>query len=90
MTTLEDEATRLEQHGRRWLLWSFLFCPCHLPVTLTILATVAGSTAAGVVLREHTLVVGLAVTSIWVLGTARGLVQVRSADACRLPKRAVR
>ena len=84
------EADELERRGRRWLTWSFLFCPCHLPVTLTVLATIAGSSAAGVALREHTLAVGLAVTTIWLLGTARGLLQVRRADSCRLPARVAR
>jgi hypothetical protein len=77
----------LERRGRRWVLWSFLFCPCHLPLTLTILATLAGSTAAGAVLRTNRLAVGVAVTAIWLVGTARGLLLVRRADRCRVGPR---
>lgn len=83
-------ARDLERRGRRWVLWSFLFCPCHLPLTLTVLATLAGSTAAGAALRHNRFAVGVAVTVIWLAGTARGLLLVRRADRCRLPARRVR
>jgi hypothetical protein len=82
-------ATRpdLERRGRRWLVMSFLACPCHLPITLAVLGVVLGGTAAGVALREHTLVAGVLIASVWVAGTARGLLLVRRAEregfACR-------
>ena len=43
----------LERRGRRWIFGSFAFCPCHLPLTLGILVTVFGGTAAGALLRDH-------------------------------------
>ena len=90
---VSDQATRsgadaLERRGRWWLLASFLVCPCHLPLTLGVLGAVLGGTAAGVALREHTLVAGLLIASVWIAGTARGLFLVRRAEkdgyACRL------
>lgn len=51
----------------------FLFCPCHLPLTLGLLATVLAGTTLGVVVREH-VVIAAAVTSVaWVLATWHGL-----------------
>ena len=80
--------TDLERRGRWWLVASFLACPCHLPITLAVLGTVLGGTAAGVALREHTVVAGLLIAAVWVAGTARGLLLVRRAEregfACRL------
>jgi MerE protein len=81
-------ATDLERRGRWWLVASFLACPCHLPITLAVLGTVLGGTAAGVALREHTLIAGLLIAAVWIAGTARGLLLVRRAEregfACRL------
>lgn len=80
----------LERRGRRWLLWSFLACPCHLPLTLALLGGVFGGTVIGALLREHTVVAGVVITATWVAGTARGLFLVRKADrgelACALPQ----
>lgn len=84
-STAERRGHDLETRGRRWVLWSFLFCPCHLPLTITVLATALGSTAAGAALRGNSLAVGLGVTVIWIAGTWRGLAYVRRADACRVP-----
>ena len=78
----------LERRGRWWLLASFLACPCHLPLTLGVLGAVLGGTAAGVALREHTVIAGLLIAAVWIAGTGRGLLLVRRAErdgfACRL------
>jgi hypothetical protein len=67
----------LERRGRAWLLWSFLLCPCHLPLTLAILGTVLAGTSAGALLRDHTVVAGAVITAAWVLGTGYGFVLIR-------------
>jgi mercuric ion transport protein len=64
-----------------WMAGAFVFCPCHLPITLSILALLLGSTAAGALLRAHPYVAGIAVTLLWIAGTWRGLVLVRRAQA---------
>lgn len=77
----------LERRGRRWIFGSFALCPCHLPLTLGILVTVLGGTAAGAVLRDHVWVAGAVVTAAWVAGTWRGfkLVGLAKQGACALP-----
>jgi hypothetical protein len=78
---------QLERRGRLWIFGSFALCPCHLPLTLGILATVLGGTALGALLRDHVLVAGLVVTAVWLAGTIRGLQLVRMAEraTCPLP-----
>ncbi|HSL58731.1 MAG TPA: hypothetical protein VK866_12875 [Acidimicrobiales bacterium] len=78
----------VERRGRRWLLGSFVFCPCHLPWTLAILGAMLGGTAFGAAIREHTVLAGVVITAVWVAGTARGFVLVRMAEkgTCPPPK----
>ena len=86
-------APTLERRGRAWLLWSFLLCPCHLPLSLAALTTVLAGTSVGVVLRDHVWVAGSLISAAWIFGTGYGLRLVRQAEraggACpvRLPKR---
>ena len=61
------------------------FCPCHLPLTLGILVTVFGCTAAGAVLRDHIVLRRIVITAAWVAGTWRGFRFVRLAQQGRLP-----
>jgi hypothetical protein len=83
------EPRTLERRGRWWLIISFLACPCHLPWTLALLGTVAGGTALGAVLREHTILAGVIIATVWALGTARGFVLIRRAErgelTCEIP-----
>jgi hypothetical protein len=69
---------------------SFLACPCHLPWTLGMLGVVLGGTTAGALLREHGMLAGLIIASVWMAGTARGLWLVRKAErgelACAVPR----
>ena len=80
----------LERRGRWWLAVSFLFCPCHLPLTLGLLAGVFGGTALGALLRDHVWVAGTVIAATWLAGTARGLVWIRRAErgevSCALPQ----
>ena len=73
-------AGRLEKRGMAWMIGAFIFCPCHLPITLSILALLFGGTAAGALLRAHPYVAGGVVTVLWAAGTWRGLMLVRSAQ----------
>jgi len=79
----------LERRGRWWLAVSFLFCPCHLPLTLGLLATVFGGTALGALLRDHGWVAAVVIGATWLAGTARGLLWIRRAErgelTCALP-----
>ena len=62
-----------------WVIGAFVFCPCHLPTTLGVLALLLGGTAAGVSLRAHPYIAGVVITVLWVAGTWRGFALVRSA-----------
>lgn len=85
----QDSPPIPERRGRRWIFGSFLLCPCHLPVTLAIVASLAGGTALGALLRDHTLLAGLVITLGWLIGTANGFRLVRHAHrgTCPVPLR---
>lgn len=90
MTDVEvEESVVTERQGRRWIVGSFLLCPCHLPITLAIVASLAGGTALGGLLRDHGLLAGAVVTAAWVIGTANGFRLVRHAQrgTCPIPLR---
>ncbi len=79
-TAAPTPAVDLERRGRRWLIISFLACPCHLPLTLAAAGAVLGGTALGAALRDHPLAAGLVVGTAWLAGTARGLWLVHRAE----------
>ena len=71
---------QLEHRGMLWMMGAFVFCPCHLPITLSALAFLLGGTAAGALLRAHPYIAGVVVTALWVAGTWRGFSLVRAAQ----------
>ncbi len=75
-----NQAKALERRGRAWLLWSFLLCPCHLPLTLAVITAVLAGTSFGVVLRDHAWVAGTVITVAWLTGTGYGLRLIRRAE----------
>jgi len=46
-------AQQTQRRGVRWVAGSFLFCPCHLPITLTVLAGLLGGTTLGAALHHY-------------------------------------
>lgn len=70
---------RMPNTGMLWLVGSFLLCPCHLPITLGILATALSGTAIGALVTGHTYLAGTVVTLAWAAGTWRGIRHLRSA-----------
>jgi mercuric ion transport protein len=74
-------AEQAENRGMAWIIASFVICPCHLPITLWLLATLLTGTAFGAVLHGHPVLVGTVITLAWVAGTWRGLHLLRSARA---------
>ena len=58
---------------------AFVFCPCHLPVTLGLLATLLSGTLVGAALRSHPFVAGAVVTVVWAAATWRGIAYLRAA-----------
>lgn len=70
----------LERRGRLWLLWSFLLCPCHLPLSLGVLTAVLAGTSLGAVMRDHAWIAGTVITVAWILGTGYGFRLIRQAQ----------
>lgn len=79
----------LERRGRKWLIWSFLFCPCHLPLSLGVLAAVLAGTSFGAALHDHIWLAGSVITVTWIAGTGYGFHLIRKAQktngACPVP-----
>jgi mercuric ion transport protein len=55
-----------------WVIGAFVICPCHLPITLALLAALLGGTAAGVAVRSHPFVAGGIITATWAAATWHG------------------
>ena len=77
--TASASQAALENRGMAWMIGAFIFCLCHLPITLAALALLLGGTAAGVVLRAHPYWAATIVTLLWAAGTWRGYRLIRSA-----------
>jgi len=54
-----------ERQGRKWLAISFIFCPCHLPVTMAVLGVVFGGSAFGTLVGRNTFAVGLVFGAVY-------------------------
>ncbi len=87
--TTSPSQNKAQRHGIVWIMGSFLFCPCHLPLTLGLLAAIFGGTALGAVLVHYSLIAGIVITSIWATGTWYGFRKLRatSTTACAIPTR---
>lgn len=62
-----------ERRGLLWVIGAFIICPCHLPITLALAASLLSGTAAALVLRDHPFLVGAGITLVWLLATWHGL-----------------
>ena len=58
--------------GLAWVIGAFVICPCHLPITLALAATLLAGTAAGAALRTHPFVAGTVITLAWLAATWHG------------------
>jgi hypothetical protein len=72
-----------ERRGRRWLIWSFIFCPCHLPLSMAVLAMIFGGTAFGALISRNTLAVGVVFGLVYAVGVGIGFRHIRAATAGR-------
>src|ERR1700687_3181376 len=69
-----------ENSGLAWVIGAFLICPCHLPLTLALAATLLSGTAAAALLQDHPYLAGAAITLLWLAATWRGIRQIQSAQ----------
>lgn len=72
-------STQTERRGLAWVIGAFVICPCHLPLTLGLAATLLSGTAAGALITGHPYIAGAAITAAWVAATWRGIHHLRSA-----------
>lgn len=74
-------STDRERSGRKWLVWSFVFCPCHLPISMAVLAAIFGGSAFGTLISQNTIGVGVIFGLIYAAGVAIGFRHLRAAAA---------
>jgi Fe2+ transport system protein B len=74
-----------ERRGAVWVIASFAFCPCHLPLTLAFGAAVFSGTAIGAWWTGHPYIAGALVTALWIAGTWRGIHHLHAASAPACP-----
>lgn len=58
---------------------SYLFCPCHIPLTLALLSATFGGTAIGAAATGSALWLGIGLTAVYALVLWRGFRQIRKA-----------
>lgn len=75
----DPQARRFEQRGRKWLVASYLFCPCHTPIVLAAAAAAFGGTTFGAAVTGNAVRVGAVLTAIYALLLWRGFRQIRIA-----------
>lgn len=76
----EDPGARLmEKRGRRWLIVSYVLCPCHLPVTLGLLGLALGGTALGTAVAGNAGWVAIILTGLYAAVLWRGFQRIRLA-----------
>src|SRR4029078_13325896 len=78
-------STQTERRGLLWVIGAFVICPCHLPLTLGLLATVLSGTAAGALLIDHPIAAGIVITATWLAATLRGVAHFRAAKRFATP-----
>jgi len=78
-TVCEIDPDRAERRGIAWVIGSFVFCPCHLPITLAIVGAVLSGTALGALYRGHLVLAGIIISVVWLAGTLHGFNLMRRA-----------
>jgi hypothetical protein len=80
----QPQARRHENRGRAWLVFGFIFCPCHLPLTMALLGALVGGGALGAAARDAW-AVGVAMTAVYAFTVWRGFVHLRRAKSALAP-----
>ena len=77
-------SSKQQRRGVAWVLGSFIFCPCHLPLTLGVLAAIFSGTALGAFVIHYSLLAGAIITLVWAAGTWYGFRQLRARQTCAI------
>ncbi len=75
--TVKVTPEQAEIRGLAWVIGALLICPCHLPLTLGLAATLLSGTAAAALLHDHPYVAGAVITMVWLAATWRGIRQIQ-------------
>lgn len=78
LAELARSSTGTDNGSIAWLVGAFVLCPCHLPITLGLAATLLAGTAVGAMLRGHPMLAGAAITVAWIAATWRGVRLLRA------------
>jgi energy-converting hydrogenase Eha subunit G len=70
---IEQSQAGSDVRGLLWVAGAFVFCPCHLPLTLWLLAAVLAGTTTGALVQGHPFVAGTLTTLVWLVGTWHGM-----------------
>lgn len=84
----KNDLQKQQKRGILWIIGSFALCPCHLPLTLGLLATLLGGTAFGAFFIHNLLLAGIGITLLWAAGTWYGFRHLRSTTCAIKPRRA--
>ena len=77
---LDPVAREHERRGRRWLVVSYLFCPCHIPLALALIGALFGGTALGAAVAANSIGVGALLVCAYAVVLWRGFRQIRLAN----------
>jgi MerE protein len=87
--TCELTPEQADRRGLVWVLGSFVLCPCHLPITLWVVAVLLSGTAIGSALLGHPYITGVMLGIFWLGGTLYGFNMMRRARIDAYVKRSV-
>ena len=68
-----------DRRGLAWIVGAFVLCPCHLPLTLWIVAALLSGTTVGALVLGHPYVAGALLGVAWLGGTLYGFNLMRRA-----------
>ena len=77
---IDPSHARAHVRGLLWVAGAFLFCPCHLPLTLWLLAGLLAGTAMGAVVVAHPIMSGTLTTAVWLIATWHGMRLMKRAE----------
>jgi Fe2+ transport system protein B len=68
-----------DRRGLAWIIGAFVLCPCHLPLTLWVVAALLSGTTIGALVLGHPYLAGIILGVAWLGGTLYGFNLMRRA-----------
>lgn len=89
LASADPTARRQENRGRLWLVVAYLLCPCHLPVSMALLAAVFGTGTWASAIVGNPWRVGVTLGVLYALALWRGFRWLRAAKRGLAPGEAL-